>query len=71
MFPKKGQVWTYRERTRFLAFTWCLPIMGFVALGIYIGMTRANWLVLILSVVALGFLALYFFSNERKYRGEP
>jgi hypothetical protein len=21
MFPKRGQVWTYRERTRFLAFT--------------------------------------------------
>ncbi|MBG6192462.1 hypothetical protein IWX64_003434 [Arthrobacter sp. CAN_A212] len=71
VFPKRGQVWTYRERTRFLSFMWTIPALGFTILGLYLGVTDGSWTVLVLAVVLLGFIGSFFAINERKYRGEP
>lgn len=46
-------------------------IAGLIGLGIYIGVTKADWLVLILAIICLDFLGLFFLSNEGKYRSEP
>jgi membrane protein YdbS with pleckstrin-like domain len=71
MFPKKGQVWTYRERGRFLSLLWMIPIIAILIAGIYFVSTDSNWLLLILGIVALAGLAMFIFSSERSHRGEP
>lgn len=71
MFPKRGQVWTYRERGRFLSFVWGLPLVPMIAIGIYFGVTQSNWSLLLIALVAVVGLALFLFSSERSHRGEP
>ncbi|GAB3555865.1 hypothetical protein GCM10027404_33300 [Arthrobacter tumbae] len=71
MLPKKGQVWTYRERSRLLSLIRGSGSIVLVAFGIYFGVTGETWGILIFALIALAGFALFFFSNERKYRGEP
>ncbi|MFJ5698724.1 hypothetical protein [Arthrobacter sp. NPDC093139] len=71
MFPKKGRIWTYRERARTLALFWGLSSIGMLIIGIYFVFTQSNWIVVILALLSLGFVAMYFFSSEREHRDEP
>lgn len=71
MFPKKGQTWSYRDRGRTLAFLWAMTAVGGIAAGIYLLITRGEWIVLIAGVVALIATAVYARENEREHRGEP
>lgn len=71
MFPKKGQIWTYRERARTLALFGGLASIGMLLAGIYFVFTQSNWIVVILGLLALGSVAIYFFSSEREHRDEP
>lgn len=71
MFPRRGQVWTYRERGRFLTFVWGSPLIIMLIFGIYLIITESNWLLALVTIGALAFLALFAYSNERNHRGEP
>lgn len=72
MFPKKGQVWTYRERGRFFSIMMMgLPSLGLVVIGIFLAIARGEWLLLVLGILALTAAATVFFENERKRRDEP
>jgi hypothetical protein len=71
MFPKKGRIWTYRERGRTLALFWGLSFIGMLIIGIYFVFTQSNWILVILALLGLGFVAMFFFSSEREHRGEP
>ncbi len=71
MFPKRGQVWTYRERGRFLAFIWAVPLIPMLTIGIYFVAAQSNWLLLVVALVALAGWALFIFSSERAHRDEP
>ncbi len=71
MFPKRGQVWTYRERGRFISLIWVIPVVFFLAAGLYFAFAESQWLLLIIALLMVGFLGLFFFSSERKHRGEP
>ncbi|ALE06214.1 hypothetical protein AL755_13300 [Arthrobacter sp. ERGS1:01] len=71
MFPKKGQIWTYRERGRFLSVLWGIPLIVLLIFGIYLAAAKSNWLVLIVSFIGIVGLAMFFFSNDRSHRGEP
>lgn len=71
MFPKKGQVWTHKERGRL----WGL-VLGIAAIvswifAVIVFVTTSNWLILLLAVVMTGCAIVYAISNERRYRGEP
>jgi CHASE2 domain-containing sensor protein len=71
MFPKKGQVWTYRERGRTLSLSWALGFIGMLLAGIYFLFTQSNWILVILALLGLGFVAMFFFSSEHEHRDEP
>lgn len=71
MFPKKGQVWTYRERARTLTLFWGLGFVSMLIAGIYFVITESNWILVILALLGLGFVAMFFLSSEREHRGEP
>ncbi|MFJ5696597.1 hypothetical protein [Arthrobacter sp. NPDC093139] len=71
MFPKKGQIWTYRERARTLAFFWGLSFICMLIAGIYFVFTQSNWILVILALLGLGSVAMFFFSSEREHRDEP
>jgi CHASE2 domain-containing sensor protein len=71
MFPKKGKVWTYRERARSLSLVWSLGFIGMLIIGIYFAFTASNWIVVILALLGLGFVAIFFFGSEREHRDEP
>jgi hypothetical protein len=64
VFPKKGQVWTYRERSRFLAITSALPLLIFLILGIY------NSYMPLIVISSLGLIAVIgrLVSTERWFR---
>ena len=71
MFPKKGRIWTYRERGRTLAFIGTIIFVLLLIAGIYFVVTKSNWILVILSLLGLGFVALFFIGSERGHRGEP
>ena len=71
MFPKRGQVWTYRERGRFLTFMLGIPLVLMLVAGIYFMITESNWTLILVTILGLMFLAMFLFDSERKHRGEP
>ena len=71
LFPKRGQVWTYRERTRLVTLVWALPLLGGIGFGIYLVLARGEWLVLICSVIGIIAIGVVLLESERHRRGEP
>jgi hypothetical protein len=71
MFPKKGKVWTYRERGRALSLVWGIPLILLMIAGVYFAVTASNWSLFILAALGLVFLAMFLISSERGHRGEP
>jgi formate hydrogenlyase subunit 3/multisubunit Na+/H+ antiporter MnhD subunit len=71
MFPKKGQVWTNRERGRSLGLGYGIAAVACLAFGLYLGVAQANWLAFIIAVVTAAAAGLYVYVNERDHRGEP
>lgn len=71
MFPKKGRVWTYRERGRTLSLVWGIPLVLLLIAGIYFVIAASNWSLVIIAGLGLGFLVLFLLSSERTHRGEP
>lgn len=71
MFAKRGQVWTYRERGRFLALTWGAPILVMLVVGAYFAVIGTTWMLLGLAVLALLGWVWFIFDSERRHRGEP
>lgn len=67
IFPKRGQVWTYKERARFYALCGSLPLLGFLGIGIFYGL----WQIILLAVLGLAGASLIWLDAERKYRDEP
>ncbi|MFB0834260.1 hypothetical protein ACX8Z9_14535 [Arthrobacter halodurans] len=68
MLPKRGQQWSYLDRGRTLAVSWGLTLIGGLAFGVYLLITRGDWLMVVLSLAGAGFLALYVRENEREHR---
>lgn len=48
-----------------------LSFIGVLIIGIYFVFTQSKWIVVILALLGLGFVATYFFSSEREHRDEP
>lgn len=71
MFPKKGQVWTYRDRTKTLGVLWSIPVILGLTLGTYIGVTEGDWLVFGAAILALVGVVTFVMSNLRHYRNDP
>jgi hypothetical protein len=71
VFPKRGQVWSYRDRGRFLALIWGIPLIPLLGIGVYFVASESNWGILLITLLAIVGWALYFFSSERSHRGEP
>jgi fatty acid desaturase len=71
VFPKKGQVWTNRERGRSLRLMYGIAAVVCLVIGVYLGVAQSNWLVLIVAVVTAAAAGLYVYANERDHRGEP
>ncbi|WP_301178637.1 hypothetical protein [Arthrobacter globiformis] len=40
-------------------------------IGIYFAFTTSNWIVVILALLGLGFVAIFFFGSEREHHDEP
>lgn len=71
MFPKKGQVWTYRERGRAFSLWMATPLLGGLIWGIVLAVTEGQWFVLALATLGLAGVALFLIDHERRHRGEP
>lgn len=67
LFPRKGEVWTYKERTRLNALLGCIP--GLVA--IVLGIMWSSWIMGLVGLVIVACSAVIWVLGERKYRGEP
>jgi uncharacterized ion transporter superfamily protein YfcC len=67
LFPKRGQPWTYKERTRLNSLIFSLIGLFWVVWGIVIG----SWLMILLAVVVILCSVLIWLLSERKYRNEP
>jgi hypothetical protein len=65
--PKRGQIWTTRERTRFLAVGWGIPLLAGLIFGIFTGHT----MVIVAGVLGVICTIGYVITNERKLRDEP
>lgn len=67
IFPKKGQVWTQKERARAYALTSSLPLLVFLTIGI------VNGFMPMILVAALGLVGalMIWLGAERDRRGEP
>ncbi|MFC4398221.1 hypothetical protein [Arthrobacter sedimenti] len=66
-FPKKGELWTYKERARFFAVAGSLPLVIFLVLGIFF----AAMPIILVSVLGLVGAGMFWISAERKFRNEP
>lgn len=71
MLPKKGQVWTYRERGRSLGLVYGIAAVVFLGIGLYFGIATSNWLLFLIALGIAAFAGLYVYANERDHRGEP
>lgn len=71
MFPKKGQVWTNRERGRSIGLVYGIAAVVCLAIGVYLGVTQSNWLVLVIAAITAAAAGLYVYANERDHRDEP
>lgn len=67
VLPKKGRVWTYKERARFWALIGSLPVVFFLVFGIY----RGSWPIVLVALLALAGASMMLIASERKYRDEP
>lgn len=67
IFPKKGQTWTYKDRSRLVALAGSLPVIAFLVVGIVVG-SLPFILVALMGLVGAG---LIWLGAERKYRDEP
>lgn len=67
LFPKRGQPWTYKERTRLNSLIFSLIGLFWVVWGIVI----SSWLMILLAVVVILCSVLIWLLGERKYRNEP
>lgn len=67
ILPKKGQVWTYKERGKWWAVTGSVPILVFLVIGIYYGI----WQIILFAVLGLLASAWLWIATVRKYRDEP
>jgi hypothetical protein len=67
IFPKKGQVWTQKERARAYALASSLPLLVFLTIGI------VNGFMPMILVAALGLVGalMIWLGAERDRRGEP
>jgi hypothetical protein len=68
MLPKRGQQWSYLDRGRTLAVSSALPVLGGIAVGIYVLITKGDWILLVLGLVALALVGLLAWENERHNR---
>lgn len=66
MFPKKGKVWTYRERGRTLTLIWGIPIALLLAAGIYFAIAESNWSLIVVAVLAFIFLMIFYFAKRMR-----
>jgi 4-hydroxybenzoate polyprenyltransferase len=71
MFPKKGQIWTYRQRGRLFSLWLALPVLVGIVWGTFLAATEGDWFILALSVVGLAGAAVFLIDHERRHRGEP
>lgn len=65
--PKKGEIWTYKERARFFAVVGSLPLIVFLVLGIFL----AALPIILVSLLGLVGAVMFWISAERKFRNEP
>lgn len=71
MFPKRGQVWTYRERGRTFSLIWAIAAVVMLAIGIYFAVIGTTWLLLALAIGVAACGVVVFVSNEREHRDGP
>lgn len=67
IFPRRGQVWTYKERTRFNG------LMGGVV-GLFplvIGIVFLSWPLILIGSVIVASSVMIWVMGDRKYRDEP
>ncbi|MDP9999023.1 hypothetical protein J2W15_002526 [Pseudarthrobacter sulfonivorans] len=67
IFPKKGQVWTYKEGAKFFALSGAVPGVLFMVIGIATGI----WLIIAVAGMAMVGSALIWVGAERKHGDEP
>lgn len=67
ILPRKGQVWTYKERARFFALGGAVPGVILLVLGLAGGM----WAIIAVAGMALVGSVLIWVGAERKHRDEP
>jgi hypothetical protein len=67
IFPKKGQTWTYKERSRLLALADGLPVIAFLVLGIMV----RSLLIVLVALTGLVGARLIWLGTERRYIDEP
>lgn len=70
-FPKRGQIWTYRDRGRTHSLISLFVVVAIVAAGIFFLVSQGNWIVLIIGLVMIPALGLFYFSNEKEHRDNP
>lgn len=71
MVPKKGQVWSDRERGRRLAFSMGLILIAMLIAGVYLALTKENWIVIIIAIGSTISVTGFYFRNEHSHRDEP
>lgn len=64
--PKRGEIWTYKERARFFAVTGSLPLFVFLVLGIVF----AVWPIILVALLGLVGALMIWISAEHKFRNE-
>lgn len=67
IFPKRGQVWTQKERARFYSLTSSIPLVVFLIIGI---VNSYMPMILVAAVGLVGALMIWM-GAERDRRGEP
>lgn len=71
MLPKRGQIWTYRDRGRTDSFFSLITVIAILAAGIFFLVTQGNWALLIIGLIMIPALALFYFSNEKEHEDNP
>jgi hypothetical protein len=67
IFPKKGRVWTQKERARTYALASSLPLLVFLTIGIVNGFMP----MILVAVLGLVGALMIWLGAERDRRGEP
>jgi hypothetical protein len=67
ILPKRGEIWTYKERAKFFALAGSTPLIVFLVIGIALGI----WPIILVSVIGLLGAWMIWLGAERKFRDEP